>query len=184
MKQYNSKFITQKIPPGAYTFKDLSIVLSRAFNNEFEISARMRVNHKQDIFDSVINDSDNVSSITKLRLGPQIMVLRFDKKNFKFFNKVRQKFFNNNLCFSPYSDYKKYIGDNDYYGGKKLSIIDTYQLKCDLINGSVVNGIREPILFSFVINKASGFKIFCEPETIHYRKVNESVLNIISFCRR
>ena len=40
-------------------------------------------------------------------------------------------------------------------------------LKCDLLDGSVVNGSRQPIIFSFVINKPSGYKVFCEHETIH-----------------
>ena len=82
LKQYNSKIITYKCPPGAYTFKDLSIVLSRGFNNEIEIRGRMRPNHKHDISDSIIIDSDNVSLITNWRLGPQIMVLRFDENSF------------------------------------------------------------------------------------------------------
>ena len=49
--------------------------------------------------------------------------------------------------------------------------IDKIHLKCDVIDGSVVNGTREPILFSFVLEKPSGYKVFCEPETIHYRKI-------------
>ena len=54
-------------------------------------------------------------------------------------------------------------------------------MKCDCIDGSVVNGIREPILFSFVLDKPSGYKVFCQPETIHYKKINKSVLNTITF---
>ena len=54
-------------------------------------------------------------------------------------------------------------------------------MKSDVINGSVVNGIRQPILYSFVLDKPSGYKIFCEPETIHYKKTNKSVLNTITF---
>ena len=54
-------------------------------------------------------------------------------------------------------------------------------MKCDCIDGSVVNGIREPILFSFVSDKPSGYKVFCEPETIHYKKINKSVLNTTTF---
>ena len=109
MKQYNSKFITYKIPPGAYTFKDLSIVLSRGFIIEYEIRGRMRPNPKHDLSDSIIIDSDNVSLINKLRLGPQIMVLRFDQKSF----------FSTNLGFSPYWENKKYTSDNDCYSEKK-----------------------------------------------------------------
>ena len=54
-------------------------------------------------------------------------------------------------------------------------------MKCDVIDGSVVNGLRQPILYSFVLDKPSGYKIFPEPETIHYKKINKSVLNLITF---
>ena len=53
-------------------------------------------------------------------------------------------------------------------------------MKCDVFNGSVLNGIRQPILLSFVLDKLSGYKIICESETIHYKK-NKSVLNTITF---
>ena len=53
-------------------------------------------------------------------------------------------------------------------------------LKCDCIDGSVVNGLRQPILYSFVLDKKPGYKVFFEPETIHYKK-NKSVLNTITF---
>ena len=45
----------------------------------------------------------------------------------------------------------------------------------------VVNGLRQPKLYSFVLDKPSGYKVFCEPETIHYKKINKSVLNIMTF---
>ena len=51
-----------------------------------------------------------------------------------------------------------------------LSTIDEIHKKCDVVVGSVANGKREPILFSFVLVKPSGYKIFCEPETLHYKK--------------
>ena len=54
-------------------------------------------------------------------------------------------------------------------------------MKCDVIEGSVVNGLRQPILFSFVADKPSGYTVFCEPETKHYKKINKSVLNTITF---
>ena len=54
-------------------------------------------------------------------------------------------------------------------------------MKCDVINGSIVNGYRQPILYSFVLDKKPGYKVFSEPETIHYKKINKSVLNTISF---
>ena len=54
-------------------------------------------------------------------------------------------------------------------------------MKCDAIDGSVVNGVRQPILYSFVLDKPAGYKFFREPETIHYKKMNKSVLNTITF---
>ena len=54
-------------------------------------------------------------------------------------------------------------------------------LKCDCIDGSIQNGLRQPILCSFVLDKPSGYKIISEPETNHYKKINKSVLNTITF---
>ena len=70
----------KKISPGVCTFEDLSEVLSRGSKNEFEIRRRMRLNHKHDLSDSILIDSDNVSLISKLTLRPQIHALRFIKK--------------------------------------------------------------------------------------------------------
>ena len=54
-------------------------------------------------------------------------------------------------------------------------------MKCDCIDGSIQNGVRQAILFTFVLDKPSGYKIFREPETIHYKKINKSVLKTITF---
>ena len=40
-----------------------------------------------------------------------------------------------------------------------LSTIDEIHLRCNVIDGSVVNGIREPILYSFVLNKPAGYNL-------------------------
>ena len=52
-------------------------------------------------------------------------------------------------------------------------------LKSDARDGSIVDGLRQPILFSFVLNKPSGFKMSRELETIHFKKINKSLLNTI-----
>ena len=54
-------------------------------------------------------------------------------------------------------------------------------LKCDVIGGSVVNGLRQQILYSFVLDKKPGYKVFSEPEKFHSKKTNKSVLNTITF---
>ena len=54
-------------------------------------------------------------------------------------------------------------------------------MKCDVVDGSIQNGLRQPILYSFVLDKPSGYKNFTQPETKHYKKVNKSCLNTITF---
>ena len=93
---------------------------------------------------------------------------------------MKNRFFSTILGFSPGWDYKHY---NKYTSQKIVNLGSTNKihLKCDCIDGSVVDGIRQPILHSFVLDKLPGYKIFSEPETIHYKKINKSVLNTITF---
>ena len=59
--------------------------------------------------------------------------------------------------------------------------IDKIHLKCDCIQGSIVNGIREPILFSFALSSPPGHKIYKEPRIKLFKKMNKSVLSHIKF---
>ena len=54
-------------------------------------------------------------------------------------------------------------------------------MKCVVIKGSIQIGSRQPILFSFVLDKRSAYKLFYDPETVHFKKINKSVLNTITF---
>ena len=54
-------------------------------------------------------------------------------------------------------------------------------MKCDVIDGSIVDGLRQYILLTFVLDKPARYKVFFEPETIHYKKRNKSVLNNTTF---
>ena len=42
-------------------------------------------------------------------------------------------------------------------------------MNCDVINGSIINGVQQPILCSFHLDKAPVYKVFCEPETINLK---------------
>ena len=53
--------------------------------------------------------------------------------------------------------------------------IDKAHLKSDCIQGRVVNGIREPILYRFVLSSPPGQKIYKEPRMKTFKKVNKSV---------
>ena len=64
-----------------------------------------------------------------------------------------------------------------YVSDKPINItgIDKIHLKCDCIQGSIVNGIREPILFSFALSSPPGHKIYKEPREKLNKKINKSV---------
>ena len=70
-----------------------------------------------------------------------------------------------------------------YKSDKPINItgIDKIHLKCDCIHGSIVNGIREPILYSFGLSSPPGHKIYKEPRVKLFKKVNKSVLSHITF---
>ena len=70
-----------------------------------------------------------------------------------------------------------------YKSDKPINItgIDKIHLKCDCIQGSIVNGIREPILYSFALSSPPGHKIYKEPRIKLFKKVNKSVLSHITF---
>ena len=91
---------------------------------------------------------------TKLIARPGIIAIRFDEKSF----------FSTILGFTPHWDYKNY---NEYISQKiiNLSTIDRIHLKCDVMDGSLVDGLGQPLLF----------KVFYQPETIHFRKINKTI---------
>ena len=70
-----------------------------------------------------------------------------------------------------------------YKSDKPINIagIDKIHLKCDCINGSIVNGVREPSLYSFALSSPPGHKIYKEPRIKLFKKVNKSVLSQITF---
>ena len=78
--------------------------------------------------------------------------------------------------------------DTNYIEGTHISekpvmitTTDKVHLKCDCVDGSIVNGIREQILFSFNLSAPPGYKIIKEPNIILYRKINKTRLDSIQF---
>ena len=159
LDEYNSSFITYELIPGIYIYRDLSEALFYLLQSEYPSSDS-----------EILIRLDDITRKTKLVVNSGIITIRLDENSF----------FSNILGFTPGWDYKHY---NQYLSQKivNLSITNKIHLKCDVIDGSVVNGDRQPILYSFVLDKPSGYKVFCEPETIHYKKINKSVLNTITF---
>ena len=159
LDENNSTFITYELDPGIYNFKYLSEALFNFLRHEYPSSNS-----------EIVIEYDDITMKTKLFVKSGIIAIRFDEKSV----------FNTVLGFNHGWDYKHY---NEYTSQKivNLNATNKIHLKCDVIDGSVVNGLRQPILYSFVLDKKPGFKVFSEPETIHYKKINKSVLNTITF---
>ena len=170
LKEFNSHFVTYELTPGIYTFQDISDAI-QTFSGPKE---------------TIQIEYDDISMKTKIILKFKnnetslfaLGTLRFDDRSF----------FHTLLGFTPYWDYKPTNSNRDaipgvYTSNKILSLGSTNKihLKCDCIDGSIQDGVRRPILSSLVLDKPSGYKVFCEPETIHYKRINKSVLNTITF---
>ena len=70
-----------------------------------------------------------------------------------------------------------------YKSDKPINItgIDKVHLKCDCVDGSIVNGTREPILYSFALDQPPGRKIYKQPKVKLVKKINKRVLSHITF---
>ena len=62
-----------------------------------------------------------------------------------------------------------------------ITTTDKIHLKCDCVDGSIVNGIREQVLFSFNLSAPPGYKFIEEPNIILYKKINKTRLDSIQF---
>ena len=73
---------------------------------------------------------------------------------------MKNQLFSSILGFNQHWDYKHY---NEHISQKIKNLItkDKIHLKCDVIDGSVVNGIQDSVLFNFILDKPPGFGSFC-----------------------
>ena len=159
LDEYNSNFVTYELQPGKYTFKDISEALFNILRSKYPGPSNV-----------IVIEYDDITMKTKWDVKSGVIAVKFDEKSF----------FSTVLGFTSGWDYKQCNKD---ISQKILNLGSTKKihLKCDVIDGSVVNGLRQPTLCSFVLDKNSGYKVFYEPQTKHYKKINQSVLNIITF---
>ena len=59
--------------------------------------------------------------------------------------------------------------------------MDEIDIKCDVFDVIVVNDLGQPILYSFVSDKPPGYRVSCQPESFHSKKINKPVLKTITF---
>ena len=157
LKQYNEKFLTYELDPGNYNIEDIQKAVYFLGDHE----GTLQIGY---------DDLNKKVKLDLTRFGDTFGTLRF----------VEKSFFHTLLGFTPYWDYKPGVYSSDKVI-LNLNTIKKIHLKCDIIDGSIQDGVRQPILFSFVLDKPSGYKVFCQPETIPYKKINKSVLNTITF---
>ena len=151
LDECNSSFLTYEIEPGIYSYREIFEALFNSLQLEYSSSDR-----------KILIRLDDVTRKTNLVVGSGIIAIRFDERSF----------LDTILVFTAGWDYKHY---NQNLSQKIVNFCSTNKkhLKCDVIDGSVVSGIRQPITYSFVLYKPFGYKVFCEPETIHYKKINK-----------
>ena len=134
---------------------------------------------------SILSDNVKVSfTIDDIRLKSNLKV----NQTLLFTNK---SFFHTILGFTqshqaPSNDiegfYQILAGSNK--GNRPITItgIDKIHLNGDFINGSIFNGVTEPILYSFALSSPPGHKIYKEPRIKLFKKINKSILSHITFC--
>ena len=71
----------------------------------------------------------------------------------------------------------------EYLCGNKIIVTKREKifLNCDFIDGSVLNGVREPTLYTFTSDRPPSFRVCSDPETILYIKLKNFLLKEKSF---
>ena len=59
--------------------------------------------------------------------------------------------------------------------------VEKIHLKCDCINASIVNSVRQTILYSFALSLPPGHKVYNEHRVKFFKKMKKSVLSQITF---
>ena len=159
-----SNFVTYELSPSIYSIRDILKACYTMGDHEGTLQIK---------YDDFSMKTNHILT----RCGSTFGTLGLEEKTF----------FNTIIGLTPYWDHKPTNANHAdspgvYTGGEilNLSILKNFHFKCDIIQGSIVNGKRQPLTFSFVLDKPFGYKVFCEPETIHHLK-KISVLSTKTF---
>ena len=161
LKHIPTKRIGNSLNPGIYEVFDLNNILRHILPDNVKVSVTI----------------DDVRLKSNLKTNQTLIF-------------TNQSFFYTILGFnrshsSPLDDIEGFyqLIAGSYKSDRPINItgIDENHLKCDCIQGSIVNGIREPILFSFALSSPPGHKIYKEPRVKLFKKINKSILSHITF---
>ena len=138
VKYIDTKAVGYTLPPGIYEISEINLMVKCWLPDEVKIDIT----------------TDDIRLNSKLTLNK---LLRFIKK----------WFFYTNLGFTQshsgppgYIEGFVQIKPDTYKSDKPINIfgIDKIQLKCDCIDGSILDGVRQPILNSFALSSPPGRK--------------------------
>ena len=143
MKYIPTKRTGYSLSPGVYEVVDLNNTLKNLLPDNVKVSVTI----------------DDVRLKSNLKINQTLI---FTEKSFFYtilgFTRSRSY---------PLDDIEEFyqLIAGSYKGDRPINItgVDKIHLKCDCIQGSIVNGVREPILFSFALSSPPGRKIYKEP---------------------
>ena len=124
LEENNSNFITYELTPGIYSYRDISEAFFYILQSEYPQSNS-----------EILIRFDDFTRKTKLIVNPGIKAISFDENSF----------FSTILGFTAGWDYKHY---NQYLSQKIVNLNSTNKihLKCDCVDGSIQDGVGQPIL--------------------------------------
>ena len=120
LDEYNSSFITYELEPGNYSYREISEALFYILQSEYPQSNS-----------EILIRLDDITKKTKLVVNSGIIAIMFDEKSF----------FSTILGFTAGWDYKQY---NQNLSQKIVNLTSTNKidLKCDVIDGSIQDGVK------------------------------------------
>ena len=140
-----------EIPPGAYELIDINNTIQQELINSCGSYSDFKINIEADTISmkSVLTTSYSIYFNSELNT-----LLEFTNKSYS-------------------------SGTHKSEKPVMITTTDKVHLKCDCVDGSIVNGIREQILFSFNLSAPPGYKIIEEPNIILFKKINKTRLDSI-----
>ena len=181
-------------------FKDLVYRMQLSYDQIFDIldlkyipTKRTEYSLNPGIYEVVdLNNSLNyiLPDNVKVNITIDDIRLKSNLKNNQTLLFTNKSFFYTILGFiqsqqGPLNDIERFyqLLPGSYKSDKPFNItgVDKVHLKCDCIQGSKVNGIREPILYSLALSSPPGHKIYREPKNKLFKKIIKSVLSHITF---
>ena len=161
LKYISTKRIGYSLDPGIYEVADLNTTLKHILPNNVKVNITI----------------DDIRLKSNLKIN---QILLFTEKSFFYtilgFTQSRSY---------PLDDiegfYQLVAGLYESDKAIKITGLDKIHLKCDCILGSIINGIREPIWYSFALSSPPRHKINKEPRIKLFKKINKSVLSHIRF---